>query len=92
MYLKYFLNDLDTVLLGGWREKYVGSTYPFYLIWENKKHLHTVHNTLYVFIPHFFTLSNFSTATPRETSSVELLVLWFDDPIRGIQEKNECTH
>lgn len=35
--------------------------------------------TLYVLMPHFFTLSSFSTATPRETSSVEL-VLWFSDP------------
>lgn len=40
----------------------------------------STHSTLYVFMPHFLTLSNFSTATPRETSSVELLVLWFEDP------------
>lgn len=31
-------------------------------------------------MPHFFTLSNFSTATPRESSSVELQALWFEDP------------
>lgn len=31
-------------------------------------------------MPHFLTLSSFSTATPRETSSAELAALWFDDP------------
>lgn len=36
--------------------------------------------TLYVFMPHFLTLSNFSTATPRETSSVALQLLWFEEP------------
>lgn len=38
-------------------------------------------------MPHFFTLSNFSTATPRETSSAELGVLWFDDPIKRAKIK-----
>lgn len=39
-------------------------------------------------MPHFFTLSNFSTATPRETSSVELAAPWFDDPSEKGQNKN----
>lgn len=39
-------------------------------------------------MPHFFTLSSFSTATPRETSSVELPELLFDDPER---EKKQCV-
>lgn len=38
-------------------------------------------------MPHFFTLSNFSTATPRETSSVELVVPWFDNPSKKTKTK-----
>lgn len=43
-------------------------------------------------MPHFLTLSSFSTATPRETSSAELAALWFDEPEatnRRQQKKNE---
>lgn len=50
--------------------------------------LNTVHGTLYVFMPHFFTLSSFSTATPRATSSDELPALWFEDPKI---ERRTCT-
>lgn len=50
-------------------------------------YLYTDTHALYVFMPHFLTLSSFSTATPRVTSSLGLFELWFDDPKRE-KEKN----
>lgn len=38
-------------------------------------------------MPHFFTLSSFSTATPRETSSDEFVALWFDEPNKEKKRK-----
>lgn len=58
---------------------------------KQAKYLDIVHNTLYVFMPHFLTLSNFSTATPRETSSVELPVFLFEDPNRDDNKKEQWT-
>ena len=43
-------------------------------------------------MPHFFTLSNFSTATPRESSSVELQALWFEDPKNETRKKKQFTY